>query len=105
MLFTPFFVFIYPAAQFILLLYLIGFQKSHCEEYLKKDSRSYYHLCYQEEELHFNRNLLKLKHARENQKQEIKRNISIAMVTVTEATQHVFQQMFLKQKKYLSGST
>ena len=51
MLFTAFFVFIYPAAQFILLLYLIGFQKSHCEEYLKKDSRSYYHLWYQYEML------------------------------------------------------
>ena len=36
MLFSPYFVFTSPAAPFLLLFYLIGFQKSHCEEYLEK---------------------------------------------------------------------
>ena len=89
MIFTHFFVFVPLAAQFLLLLYLIGLQQSHCEQYLIKTqeatitcdvSTKCWHLCYQEEEHQFNKVLLKSKHALENQKHKRKSNRSIALV-------------------------
>ena len=74
MIFINFFVFIPLAAQFLLLLYLIGLQQSHCEQHLIKTqeatitcdvSTKCWHLCYQE---------------RENQKHKRKPTRSIALV-------------------------
>ena len=90
-------MFISPEAQFLLLLYLMVRLKKLLSLLISVGIVNTYFIggnC-----IKFSQASLKSKHAREKQKQKIKRNRSIAVVKFIETIQYVFHQIFLKQKK------